>query len=71
MALEEPHASVKGAATPAEKVQREQTTYTLHLPLSVTLDQRLPPSADRPEGNRFLLFHACAPLSSKRCRSLT
>lgn len=37
----------------------------------MTLDQRLPPSADRPEGNRFLLFLAVAPLSARRCRSFT
>jgi vanillate O-demethylase monooxygenase subunit len=71
IALEEPQASVKGDAAPGVKVQRDPTTYTLHLPLSVTLDQRLPPSADRPEGNRFVLFLAVAPLSAKRCRSFT
>jgi phenylpropionate dioxygenase-like ring-hydroxylating dioxygenase large terminal subunit len=56
---------------PGVKVQRDPTTYTLHLPLSVTLDQRLSPSADRPEGNHFVLFLAVAPLSAKRCRSFT
>ncbi len=56
---------------PGAKVQRDPTTYTLHMPLSVTLDQRLPPSTERPEGNRFVLFLACAPLSAKRCRSFT
>lgn len=71
IALEEPQASVKGDAAPGAKVQRDPTTYTLHMPLSVTLDQRLPPSPDRPEGNHFVLFLACAPLSSKRCRSFT
>lgn len=71
IALEEPQASVKGDAAPGVKVQRDPTTYTLHLPLSVTLDQRLPPSADRPEGHRFILFVACAPLSARRCRSFT
>ncbi len=71
IALEEPQASVKGDVAPGAKVQRDPTTYTLHLPLSVTLDQRLPPSADRPEGNRFILFLAVAPLSAKRCRSFT
>ena len=48
IALEEPQARVKGDVAPGAKVQRDPTTYTLHLPLSVTLDQRLPPSADRP-----------------------
>jgi hypothetical protein len=52
IALEEPQASVKGDAAPGVKVQRDPTTYTLHLPLSVTLDQRLPPSEARPEGHR-------------------
>ena len=37
----------------------------------MTLDQRLPPSADRPEGNRFVLFVAVAPLSARSCRSFT
>jgi vanillate O-demethylase monooxygenase subunit len=37
----------------------------------VTLDQRLPPSPERPNGNHFVLFLACAPLSGKRCRSFT
>jgi methylxanthine N1-demethylase len=71
IALEEPQASVKGDTAPGAKVQRDPTTYTLHMPLSVTLDQRLPPSADRPAGNRFVLFLATAPLSAKRCRSFT
>ena len=71
IALEEPQASVKGDALPGVKVQREPTTYTLHLPLSVTLDQRLPPSPDRPDGNRFLLFLAVAPLTARSCRSFT
>jgi phenylpropionate dioxygenase-like ring-hydroxylating dioxygenase large terminal subunit len=71
IALEEPQASVKGDAAPGAKVQRDPTTYTLHMPLSVTLDQRLPPSPDHPEGNHFVLFLACAPLSGKRCRSFT
>ena len=71
IALEEPQASVKGDAAPGTRVQRDPTTYTLHMPLSVTLDQRLPPSPERPEGNHFVLFLACAPLSSKRCRSFT
>lgn len=65
IALEEPQASVKGDAAPGAKVQRDPTTYTLHLPLSVTLDQRLP------GGHRFLLFLACSPLSARRCRSFT
>ena len=51
--------------------QRDPTTYTPHLPLSVTLDQRLPPSPERPEGHRFLLFLACSPISARRCRSFT
>ena len=71
IALEEPQASVKGDVAPGAKVQRDPTTYTLHLPLSVTLDQRLPPSADRPDGNRFVLFVAVAPLSARSCRSFT
>jgi Vanillate O-demethylase oxygenase C-terminal domain len=71
IALEEPQASVKGDTAPGEKVQRDPTTYTLHLPLSVTLDQRLPPSDAQPEGNQFVLFVACAPLSARRCRSFT
>jgi methylxanthine N1-demethylase len=71
IALEEPQASVKGDVAPGEKVQRDPTTYTLHLPLSVTLDQRLPPSPDRPDGNRFVLFLACSPISARRCRSFT
>jgi hypothetical protein len=55
-----------------EKVQREPTTYTLHLSLSVTLDQRLQ-AADRPLGLRFLLLRllACSPVGARRCRSLT
>jgi vanillate O-demethylase monooxygenase subunit len=65
IALEEPQAAVKGDAQPGVKVQREPTTYTLHLPLSVTLDQRLP------GGHHFVLFVACAPLSARRCRSFT
>lgn len=71
IALEEPQASVKGDPTPGVRVQRDPTTYTLHLPLSVTLDQRLPPSPERPEGNRFVLFLACSPMSARRCRSFT
>ena len=71
IALEEPQASVKGDVAPGAKVQRDPTTYTLHLPLSVTLDQRLPPSPDRPDGNRFILFLAVAPLTARRCRSFT
>ncbi|HET7182427.1 MAG TPA: aromatic ring-hydroxylating dioxygenase subunit alpha [Candidatus Limnocylindrales bacterium] len=71
IALEEPQASVKGDAAPGAKVQRDPTTYTLHLPLSVTLDQRLPPSADRPDGNRFVLFLAVSPVTARRCRSFT
>lgn len=71
IALEEPGASVKGDVRPGQKVQRDPTTYTLHLPLSVTLDQRLPPSRERPNGNHFVLFLACAPLSARRCRSFT
>ena len=71
IALEEPQASVKGDVTPGVKVQRDPTTYTLHLPLSVTLDQLLPPSPDRPGGNHFVLFLAVAPLSATRCRSFT
>jgi vanillate O-demethylase monooxygenase subunit len=71
IALEEPGASVKGDTEPGEKIQRDRTTYTLHLPLSVTLDQRLPPSPDRPEGNHFVLFLACAPLTARSCRSFT
>ena len=65
IALEEPQASVKGDVAPGAKVQRDPTTYTLHLPLSVTLDQRLPPSPDRPDGNHFILFLAVAPLSAR------
>lgn len=65
IALEEPQASVKGDAAPGAVVQRDPTTYTLHLPLSVTLDQRLP------DGHRFLLFLACSPVSARRCRSFT
>jgi vanillate O-demethylase monooxygenase subunit len=65
VALEEPQASVKGDAAPGAKVQREPTTYTLHLPLSVTLDQRLP------DGHRFLLFLACSPVGDRRGRSFT
>ena len=65
IALEEPQASVKGDVAPGEKVQRDPTTYTLHLPLSVTLDQRLP------GGNHFVLFLACAPLTARTCRSFT
>jgi vanillate O-demethylase monooxygenase subunit len=71
IALEEPQASVKGDTAPGAKVQRDPTTYTLHLPLSVTLDQRLPPSPDRPDGNRFILFLAVSPLTARRCRSFT
>lgn len=71
IALEEPQASVKGDARPGEKVQRDPTTYTLHLPLSVTLDQRLPPSTAAPDGNHFVLFLACTPLTARRCRSFT
>jgi vanillate O-demethylase monooxygenase subunit len=71
VALEEPQASVKGDAAPGAKVQRDPTTYTLHLPLSVTLDQRLPPSPDRPDGNHFVLFLAVAPLTARSCRSFT
>jgi len=71
VALEEPQASVKGDAAPGVKVQRDPTTYTLHLPLSVTLDQRLPPSADHPDGNHFVLFLAVAPLTGRGCRSFT
>ena len=71
IALEEPQASVKGDIAPGAKVQRDPTTYTLHLPLSVTLDQRLQPSPDRPEGNHFILFLAVAPLTARSCRSFT
>ena len=71
VALEEPQASVKGDTAPGAKVQRDPTTYTLHMPLSVTLDQRLPPSADHPDGNHFVLFLAAAPLTGRRCRSFT
>jgi phenylpropionate dioxygenase-like ring-hydroxylating dioxygenase large terminal subunit len=71
IALEEPQASVKGDVAPGAKVQRDPTTYTLHMPLSVTLDQRLPPSSEQPDGNHFVLFLACAPLSAKHCRSFT
>jgi vanillate O-demethylase monooxygenase subunit len=71
VALEEPQASVKGDTRPGAKVQRDPTTYTLHLPLSVTLDQRLPPSDERPEGNHFVLFLACGPLTARSCRSFT
>jgi len=71
IALEEPQASVKGDTAPGAKVKRDPTTYTLHLPLSVTLDQRLPPSPERPEGNRFLLFLACSPVTARSCRSFT
>jgi vanillate O-demethylase monooxygenase subunit len=53
------------APAPDEKVQREPTTYTLHLPLSVTLDQRLP------GGHRFLLILACSPVGARCCRSFT
>jgi Vanillate O-demethylase oxygenase C-terminal domain len=48
---------------PAREVQREPTTYTLHLPLAVTLDQRL---AGR---HHFVLFLAVAPLGARRYRS--
>lgn len=71
ISLEEPQASVKGDTAPGAKVQRDPTTYTLHLPLSVTLDQRLPPSPDRLEGNHFILFLAVAPLTARSCRSFT
>jgi vanillate O-demethylase monooxygenase subunit len=43
----------------------EPTTCTLHLPHSVTLDQRLPGD------HRFLLFLACSPVGARRCRSFT
>ncbi|MFM8915061.1 MAG: hypothetical protein ACKOFY_02190, partial [Candidatus Limnocylindrus sp.] len=65
IALEEPQTSVKGDATPGVKVQRDPTTYTVHLPYSVTLDQQLP------EGNRFVLFIAASPLSAKETRTFT
>ena len=42
---------------------RNPTTYTLHLPLSVTLHQVLP------RGNRFVFFLACSPITAWRCRS--
>jgi vanillate O-demethylase monooxygenase subunit len=65
IALEEPQTSVKGDGAPGAKVQRDPTTYTVHLPYSVTLDQQLP------EGNRFVLFIAASPLSSKETRTFT
>ena len=65
IALEEPQTSVKGDAAPGAKVQRDPTTYTIHLPYAVTLDQQLP------EGNRFILFIAASPLSSKETRTFT
>jgi phenylpropionate dioxygenase-like ring-hydroxylating dioxygenase large terminal subunit len=65
IALEEPQTSVKGDAAPGTKVQRDPTTYTVHLPYSVTLDQQLP------DGNRFILFIAAAPLSAKETRTFT
>ena len=37
IALEEPQTSVKGDVVPGAKVQRDPTTYTVHLPYSVTL----------------------------------
>jgi vanillate O-demethylase monooxygenase subunit len=65
IALEEPQTSVKGDVVPGAKVQRDPTTYTVHLPYSVTLDQQLP------EGNRFVLFIAASPLSAKETRTFT
>jgi phenylpropionate dioxygenase-like ring-hydroxylating dioxygenase large terminal subunit len=65
IALEEPQASVKGDPAPGVKVQRDPTTYTLHLPLAVTLDQRLP------GGHHFILFVACSPITGRRSRSFT
>jgi vanillate O-demethylase monooxygenase subunit len=65
IALEEPQTSVKGDVAPGTKVQRDPTTYTVHLPYSVTLDQQLP------EGNRFVLFIAASPLSAKETRTFT
>jgi vanillate O-demethylase monooxygenase subunit len=65
VALEEPQTSVKGDAAPGAKVQRDPTTYTVHLPYAVTLDQQLP------NGNRFILFIAAAPLSAKETRTFT
>ena len=37
----------------------------------MTLDQRLPPTHDRPAANHFVLFLACAPLTARSCRSFT
>lgn len=65
IALEEPQTSVKGDAAPGTKVQRDPTTYTVHLPYAVTLDQQLP------EGHRFILFIAASPLSAKETRTFT
>ena len=65
IALEEPQTSVKGDTQPGIKVQRDPTTYTVHMPYSVTLDQRLP------NGNRFILFIAASPLSAKETRTFT
>jgi vanillate O-demethylase monooxygenase subunit len=65
IALEEPQTSVKGDVVPGAKVQRDPTTYTVHLPYSVTLDQQLP------EGNRFVLFIAASPLSARETRTFT
>ncbi len=65
IALEEPQTSVKGDTQPGTKVQRDPTTYTVHMPYSVTLDQRLP------NGNRFILFIAASPLSAKETRTFT
>src|SRR5262249_32005209 len=62
-AREEPQGRVKGDVSPGIKVQRDPTPYLLPLPLSVTLDQRLPPSTDQADANHFVLFLACAPLS--------
>jgi phenylpropionate dioxygenase-like ring-hydroxylating dioxygenase large terminal subunit len=65
IALEEPQTSVKGDAAPGAKVQRDPTTYTVHLPYAVTLDQQLP------DGHRFILFIAASPLSARETRTFT
>lgn len=65
IALEEPQTSVKGDVAPGVKLQRDPTTYTVHVPYAVTLDQLLP------NGHRFILFIAAAPISLKETRTFT
>ncbi len=43
----------------------------LHPPPAAVRDPRPAPSAERPDGNRFVLFVAVAPLSARSCRSFT